>query len=236
MQIYIAKKILDFFDYFYQKRIINELLKNLGKRLNLVFDVGAHKGESIINFNKYFVVNKILSFEPSKKNFRSLEKIAKKFPNVEIFNFACGCKNEKSILNFSLESSSSTLNKVNENSKYFKLKKKLFYGLNKKKLFTEEQIQIRKLDNFLTENKITDIDLLKIDTEGYEFEVIKGLSSQIQNIRVIYFEHHYDDMVKKNYTFTEINDYLKKRNFIQKFKLKMPFRKTFEYIYLNAKK
>ena len=46
-----------------------------------------------------------------------------------------------------------------------------------KKLFTEEQIQIRKLDDFLIENKITDIDLLKIDTEGYEFEVIKGLQS-----------------------------------------------------------
>ena len=84
----------------------------------------------------------MISFEPSK-NFRYLENIAKKFSNIEIFNFACGAKNEKKILNYSLESSSSTLNQINENSKYYKLKKKLFLGMNKKKLFSEELIKLR---------------------------------------------------------------------------------------------
>ena len=125
------------------------------------------------------------------------------------------------------------MNQINENSKYFKLKKN--FGLSIEKLFTEELIQIKRLDEFLITNKITEIDLLKIDTEGYEFDVIKGLNSRIQNIHMIYLEHHYDDMIKKNYTFSEINDYLKKK-FYQIFKLKMPFRKTFEYIYLNSKK
>ena len=210
MQIYIVKKILDFFDYFHQKRIFNELLKKLDRNLNLIIDVGAHKGESIINFNKYFIVEKILSFEPSKKNFSHLKKVSQKFKNVEIYNYACGVKNEEKVLNYSQESSSSTLNQINENSKYFKLKRKIF-GLSIEKLFTEELIQIKRLDEFLITNKITEIDLLKIDTEGYEFDVIKGLNSRIQNIHMIYLEHHYDDMIKKNYTFSEINDYLKKK-------------------------
>ena len=52
-------------------------------------------------------------------------------------------------------------------------------------------------------------------------------------MKLILFEHHYDDMVKKGYTFTDINDLLIKKNFRQILKLKMPFRKSFEYIYVN---
>jgi hypothetical protein len=75
--------------------------------------------------------------------------------------------------------------------------------------------------------------LLKIDTEGYEFEVIKGLGSQIRNVNYILFEHHYDNMINKNYKFNDISKYLKENNFKQIFKVKMPMRRTFEYIYSN---
>ena len=47
------------------------------------------------------------------------------------------------------------------------------------------------------------------------------------------FEHHYDSMLKKDYKFNDINNYLVENNFTQILKLKMPFRKTFEYLYLN---
>ena len=50
------------------------------------------------------------------------------------------------------------------------------------------------------------------------------------------FEHHYDDMLQKDYTFNDINNLNKKFNFKKIFKLKMPFRKSFEYIYVNEKK
>ena len=40
-------------------------------------------------------------------------------------------------------------------------------------------------------------------------------------------------MLKKNYTFSDINNLLTKNNFKQLKKFKMPFRKTFEYIYEN---
>ena len=40
-------------------------------------------------------------------------------------------------------------------------------------------------------------------------------------------------MIKKNYKFSDVHDFLNKNNFNQIFKAKMPFRKTFEYIYKN---
>ena len=85
-------------------------------------------------------------------------------------------------------------------------------------------------------NLIKFIDILKIDTEGYELNIIKGAEDQIKNINYIYFEHHFDDMLKKGYTLSEIHNYLVKNGFEKKLKLKMFFRKSFEYIYKNKNK
>ena len=77
------------------------------------------------------------------------------------------------------------------------------------------------------------VDVLKIDTEGFEFDVIKGASSCLKKIKFIYFEHHFDSMIIKSYKFSEIHEYLKNNNFKKILKIKMPLRKTFEYIYEN---
>ena len=50
---------------------------------------------------------------------------------------------------------------------------------------------------------------------------------------MIHFEHHFDDMIIKNYNLSDIHNYLLKKGFIKYFKVKMAFRKSFEYIYVN---
>ena len=81
-------------------------------------------------------------------------------------------------------------------------------------------------------NKEGKIDVLKIDTEGYEFSILKGITEKdFKKIRFIYFEHHFDLMIEKEYKFKDIDQLLKKNNFSQKLKIKMKFRKSFEYIY-----
>ena len=72
---------------------------------------------------------------------------------------------------------------------------------------------------------------MKIDIERYEFEILLGLENKIKLFDIIMFEHHYDNMIKKSYTFENINKLLIKNNFNKIYKSKMPFRKTFEYIY-----
>ena len=100
-----------------------------------------------------------------------------------------------------------------------------------KSFINTEKVSQIKLGEFIQEKKIKKIDVLKIDTEGYELEVLKGLGTTIQNINFIYFEHHYDNMIIKNYTFSHIHDHLIKENFSRVFKVKMPLRKSFDYIY-----
>ncbi len=235
----VVKTVLDFFDYFHKKKIVNFLKK---KELKICFDVGAHHGETIEIFTKNFNCLKIYSFEPSIINYNTLEKYLTnnkhKFNNIDIkiFNFALGNKNIKEICIQQLpDSSSSTIVELNEDSKYFKKKSKYLYDLKNEKLIQKLKTSQHSIDSFIEKEGIDNVDLLKIDTEGYEFEVIKGAINNMSKINLIYFEHHYDDMLKKNYTFADINNFLKLHNFEKIFKLKMPFRKTFEYIYEKKK-
>ena len=117
------------------------------------------------------------------------------------------------------------------------MKRKLkILNIKKKDNFHQKiPIQLVTLDSFIEKHDIQKVDLLKIDTEGYEFNVLKGLSKHCQKINLIYFEHHYDDMIIKNYKFGDIHNLLREKGFIMIKKSKMVFRKSFEYVYENQK-
>ena len=228
---------LSLFDYFYQKKIIEFLKKNNLSEINLIFDVGAHKGESINLFLKNMKVKNIVSFEASPLNFKFLENnkknLEKKFPNTKIIIENLALSSDGRVVTFKQfnESSSSTINNINQESRYFKRKFNLLNLRNKKKIYESFKLKTETLDNYMYQNNFNRISFLKIDTEGYEYEILIGLKKKIKSIDTIMFEHHYDNMIIKEYTFSDINYLLKKNDFYQVFKSRMPFRKSFEYIY-----
>ena len=236
IRIYIARLILNLFDYFQQKKIFVFLKKKI-KRNATLFDVGAHHGESINKFIKYFDFSSIHSFEASNKNFKHLKIKFKKNQQNKIFlnNFGLSDLNKSLKIKEFMETSSTTLSGINQNSKYYKRKIKVLGLKENKKIYNNSDVKLNRLDNYCEERKINKIDLLKIDTEGHEYFVIKGSTNALTKIKYIYFEHHYDDMLIKGYKYSDIHDFLKKYNFIRIYKSKMFFRKTFEYIYENSK-
>tara|TARA_Y100000591_G_scaffold316503_1_gene325173 strand:- start:652 stop:1365 length:714 start_codon:yes stop_codon:yes gene_type:complete len=233
--IYIKflRLILNFLDHFHQKKVLGLFKKKFTNPITLV-DVGAHFGETIMIFKKNFNIKKIYSFEASPINFKVLKKnFSDNLTNIEIFNFGIGAYTSDEFINQTVESSSSTINSINKDSKYFKRKLKILKIKEENLFFKKIPIKIITLDNFIDNKKIDTIDILKIDTEGYEFNVLKGLKKNHNKIKTIYFEHHYDDMIKKNYKFSDINKILDDYGFKKKYKSKMFFRKSFEYIYEN---
>ena len=226
---------LNFFDSIHKKKIINFFYRN---KINLeyIIDVGAHHGETINLFLKHFKLKKIYSFEASpqnyiilKKNYSKLNQNLKKI--IQIENIALGKNNRIQSFNQTHESSSSTFNKINTESNYFS-RKKFFLGLSQNKDFLKKiELKMITLDSYFLDYNLNKIDLLKIDTEGFEYEVLQGLQKNMKNVKYILFEHHYDDMIKKNYKFKDIIKLLKHNNFRLIYKTKMPFRKSFEYIF-----
>jgi FkbM family methyltransferase len=238
MYIKFILKILSFFDYFKKKDVIKFFKKNItGDIINLI-DVGAHHGETIKLFSIKFNIHNIYAFEPSYKNFKILEKNIKNIKgiNLRIYNYGIGETEGLFNFNESAESQSSTLVKINYKSKYYKRKENLLQFFKKKKnLFFTTKVNIKTLSNVLKDQKIDHVEILKIDTEGYDFNVIKSLGKNINFIRYIYFEHHFHNMLSKDYTFTKVHNFLINNGFKKVFKTKMFYRKTFEYIYKNTK-
>ena len=238
MYISFIVKILSFFDYIKKKDVINFFKKNLKDDINNFIDVGAHHGETIKLFNKNFNIKNFYAFEASYHNFTILKKKTRniKNTNLEIFNYGIGDKEGVFDFNQSIETQSSTLVSINYNSKYYKKKTKLLKFFNKKNsFFSPVKVEIKPLSNFLDKRKVKYVEILKIDTEGYDFNVIKSLGSNIKDVKYIYFEHHFHDMLKKNYNLTQLHTFLIKNGFKKAFKTKMFYRKTFEYIYKNIK-
>ena len=233
----ITLLVIGIFDFFHKKKIINFLKKNNNYKFNTILDIGGHKGESVELFLKHLNVNKIISFEASPLNYKilkfNLNKLKKKYKKTEILieNFAVGNERKSLRINQFVESSSSTLKHINNNSNYYKKK----YSFLKKNidgnLFHEIDVKMILLYDYLVEKNINNIDFLKIDTEGYEYETILGLRNKLKNVKLIFFEHHYDNMILKNYKFRDIHRILIESNFLQVLKVKMPLRKSFEYIY-----
>ena len=233
----IIISLLNILDFFQQKKII-KLINNKFTKPIVIFDIGAHHGETIKLFLKKLRVKKIYSFEASPNNYKVLKKkIYKNYlKKVDIYNFGIGDKISKSYINQAVESSSSTMNELNKNSKYLKRKLKILNIKDNENFYRKIPIQILTLDSFIQQHDIQNIDLLKIDTEGYEFNVLKGASKYIDRINLIYFEHHYDDMIIKNYKFSDVHKFLEDKDFKMIKKSKMLFRKSFEYVYQNQKK
>jgi FkbM family methyltransferase len=235
---YLFNFVLKIIDFFYQKQIINFFKNTSNSEYNVIIDIGAHKGETILNFLRNFKIQNIYSFEASSETYKNLEinieKIRSKYykTNIEIFNEGIGNSREQKIFNELPDSNSSTFNSIDQNSSYFKRKNRILSLFFKKKFIIKRNFVSQiKLSDFIEKKKIKSVSILKIDTEGYELEVIKGLDKAIQIVKFIYFEHHYDNMIKKNYKFSDIHDFLLTNGFKRVFKVKMPLRKSFDYIY-----
>lgn len=232
--------ILFFFDYFHKKKIINYISTKL-KKIEVIIDIGAHHGESIKFFLKNFKILNMYSFEPSSENYKNLiintrYLLKKNKINFESYNLGLGSCDQKMYLYIPLETSSSTVHPVNKKSNYYQKKIKFLGTPNKDFFEKKEEITITTLDKVMVDKNHQIIDLIKIDTEGYEYEVLKGSVEVLKKTKLILFEHHYDNMIIKNYTFNQINNFLIQNSFKKVFKAKMPFRKTFEYVYENTRK
>jgi FkbM family methyltransferase len=163
----------------------NYFLREICKeKPNLCIDVGANIGK----YSKFILMNsksKIIAFEPSKMCFKELNRLKKKFPNkINIFYFGLGNNNKN--LNLYYDKKNSLWSNYNPQVQ------NIYYLKNTNLI---EKSKIKKLDKVYNDNKKKfnlDITLLKIDTEGYEYDVLLGARNFIKNKKPKYIQIEYN--------------------------------------------
>jgi len=169
--VIIKKKKLPHDVHTYVVNLLNQL------SVNCVVDVGANKGQYAKALRDNGYTGHIFSFEPVKENYMTLEKNACKDPKWHTFCFALGSKDAKGSINI--------MNKTEFSS--FLRPSALFEDIFKDQVSinANEAVTIKTLDSMhdeifriANEPRI----YLKMDTQGYDLEVLKGASAFINKV------------------------------------------------------
>ena len=214
----------------HHKRMV-KFLQN--RSIKTIIDIGAHKGEFTENALQMEGVNKIIAFEPQKKIFGILKKKFIHDNNVSLNNLALSDKVGKKLMKINKMTATSTLNDINKDSLYFKLKN--FLLNEKSSIVAEEEVDTITFDIFFKELKFNDNTLLKIDTEGYELNVLKGSEKKIVEIKYILIENQFSNMYK-NAAFKDCHNFLIRKKFKLLKKFKFPTLHYEDRLYINESK
>lgn len=173
-------------------------------KLNTIFDVGANTGQTAIKWAQLYPGAKLYSFEPIAATFQKLRNNTSPYPNVSCQQLAFGDKTEEVEIKL-FEEQDSELNSL------------LSGNMNSSENSRLEKIRVTTIDAFLQENQIPGIDLLKIDTEGFEIHVLNGAldAFRLNKVKLIYIEVGLDNAVdKRHQLFTDIHQFLAAQNFV----------------------
>ena len=195
----------------YLKNLIKEIFKLLGFRISklnnysnieslevissilsknseiIIFDVGAHIGQSTKSYRKFFKKAYIYSFEPSPESFKSLSALNIK--NFKPYNF--GFSDKKTKEEFFINSNNTATNSLLS----FAENATNVWGVNNLKTVEKIVCEFSTIDEFIKQNKIKQIDFLKIDVQGAEYLVLEGAKKTLLNkkIKVIQLEVFFGD-------------------------------------------
>ena len=192
----------------------NHIFKKFEKKdNNVIVDVGANRGQSIENFLSIYKNYEIHCFEPLNNLYEELTKKYGQNKNIHLNNYALGEENKDGKFFKYHNDVNSSFNRPINDSKWEKKKKKI---LNKEKLIEQElKVKILKLDEYFKINNLKFINLLKIDTQGYEDKVLSGSNEILTSnkINFIQVEFIMGNQYENRLNIIDYENYLIKNNF-----------------------
>lgn len=190
-----------FGNYLMHNRI--KLLKHFD--IQTLLDVGANTGQFAYYTRKLGYENTIVSFEPLTSAFGVLQKFAKGDPNWQIKNCAIGDTDGTVEINISANSQSSSI--LDMMPVHIKSAPDSAYG-------GKEMINIHKIDTII--HKYTnelDKTFLKIDTQGFEKNVLMGAKESLKSIKGLQLELSLVELYQGETLITEMLNIIKELGF-----------------------
>jgi FkbM family methyltransferase len=169
-----------------------------------IIDVGAHTGEIAKQFADLYHPDFFAFVEPLPQMRPSLESL-RLASQQKFFFCALGRTSGNAKLNVLANAPSSSLLEPAE-----QLEEKYHVSMDKVQVV---DVEVRTLDDVFDECNLKELDLLKIDVEGYEIEVFEGGRKALENTRVIVCEVVFFEAHNGRPLFGDVYAYLRKNGF-----------------------
>lgn len=165
----------------------------------VVLDVGANEGQYAALVLQVNTKLKLFSFEPHPHTFQKLQQRWGQTAGVKLLQVGVGDEVGQMSLFDHAEA---------DGSQHASLYKGVIEDLHQQKAVAHT-VDIIKIDDFIKEEQLETIDLLKIDTEGHEYKVLLGAMGAIrtQRIKAIHLEFNEMNVISRQ-TFKDFWDLL----------------------------
>jgi FkbM family methyltransferase len=171
------------FDSYASRWICNESLQGRSypgfdfvTDVNLVMDVGAYVGDSSLYFSLQYPDAQIFAFEPATEPYRLLEKNTRSRSNVHCYNYGLSSSDSNQRLYKGVvDPAASSVRKRRESSEQ------------------GERVRLKSVQTWLEEHDVHAVDVLKIDTEGCEVPILRGMREFLPSVKIAYLEFHSED-------------------------------------------
>jgi FkbM family methyltransferase len=193
---------VDYIDVDLKRRF--KIMKSLN--INMVFDVGANKGQYAQKLREFGYTGRIISFEPLNNVFEKLKQASTGDSTWEVHNCALGNEDTSSFINIAGNTdSSSILNMLPEHVK----------NAPNTEYVGRQEVAIKKLDSIIdsiTNGQQYNI-MLKSDTQGYEESVLRGAEKSLPQIKMLQLEMSLVPLYESEMLYMDMLRFLDGKNF-----------------------
>lgn len=170
-------------------------IKNLGFTPSLILDIGAYEGNWCRFIKEIFPSASVLMLEGQQSKSEVLRKVSQDQSHVSYKIALLGAESKEVEFNI-YDTASSVLKEENETGAIV------------------EKRTLISLDELLKDSEFAKADFIKIDTQGYELEILKGGLNTLRHAEAVLLEVSMIDIYKDSPLVYDILDFMKAHDFV----------------------
>ncbi len=168
-----------------------KLLMSMGISSPVIFDIGAHRGETVKQYRVRFPKSIIYCFEPFPDSLEYLSKTFRDSPDTKIIPLAVAEQSgHRTLYVNEIDATNSLLPAASSTRKYLP---------GKRVTKATMQVAVTSVDDFVKKNRVGSIHILKMDIQGSELLALHGSEKTLKEKRIplifteIMFTPHYEN-------------------------------------------
>jgi len=173
-------------------------MRKLATPSPVVFDVGANRGQTIERFQRHFDRPVIHAFEPGRVAFAELQRCCAGMRDVVLNNVALGARRESRIF---LDNDHDVMSSFLEPS-----------VTARGEITGRYPVDVITIDDYCESRSVENIDILKIDTQGFDLQVLHGAQRLMQESAIhltlteVIFSKMYEGLPRFDETYAFLAD------------------------------